>query len=530
MNRAPGPYDFWWNEHKIKCGGTFVKIKEPEKQKNSKGKKNTTSKPIATNITKYITNNINTINSVPNNNQIKPILKDSSNVIVKPNTKTHVVTKKGAEFNPTAPKTSPRPIPVFTGSGHSLDTGRSRSNTIDVTETVRNIWANKEIPNAINKETVKNVDNSPYSKKPIKNLGTGTFKEPVHNIGVSNPKKHKAETTNLQSPPAKVKKIDDYFKATSILKDLYGEDYKLTQSDCSTKLVAITVKVELVDCPVCNAKFSNEEINRHLDECLNTEVIEKLSKDSIESVPDIKLSQSDLDKIKLKDVVGVLPPIPAFKGDPDVINNNTIDLTYLNSNTSNNINTNIVETKTESKTSLQSVDEVILLVKERDDANKNKEVESINPSKSTIKPTDKRRNTISFITEERGDYMPNKIKKETDTNNIPWDIKTISKPGPSTEDSFEQNCPCCGKKCDKPMEEHLDECLAFFDNNTTMPEEGASTSYANHTTIVIEDCDVDDIFDESQTLNATGTKTPCPCCMKMVEQADMNEHLDTCLQ
>ena len=41
MNRAPGSYDRWWNEHQAKCGGTFIKIKEPENfgKKKSQSKK-----------------------------------------------------------------------------------------------------------------------------------------------------------------------------------------------------------------------------------------------------------------------------------------------------------------------------------------------------------------------------------------------------------------------------------------------------------------------------------------------------------
>ena len=30
MNRAPGPNDRWWAEHQSMCGGTFIKVKEPE--------------------------------------------------------------------------------------------------------------------------------------------------------------------------------------------------------------------------------------------------------------------------------------------------------------------------------------------------------------------------------------------------------------------------------------------------------------------------------------------------------------------
>ena len=36
MNRAPGPNDRWWAQHLATCGGTFVKVKEPEKQVKSK--------------------------------------------------------------------------------------------------------------------------------------------------------------------------------------------------------------------------------------------------------------------------------------------------------------------------------------------------------------------------------------------------------------------------------------------------------------------------------------------------------------
>ena len=41
MNRAPSERDPWWNDHRQKCNGKFIKIKEPEGygQKKNKGKK-----------------------------------------------------------------------------------------------------------------------------------------------------------------------------------------------------------------------------------------------------------------------------------------------------------------------------------------------------------------------------------------------------------------------------------------------------------------------------------------------------------
>ncbi|KAG2372914.1 hypothetical protein C9374_008835 [Naegleria lovaniensis] len=40
MNRAPNKYDDWFPDHEKKCGGTFIKVKEPEKKKEIDSKKN----------------------------------------------------------------------------------------------------------------------------------------------------------------------------------------------------------------------------------------------------------------------------------------------------------------------------------------------------------------------------------------------------------------------------------------------------------------------------------------------------------
>lgn len=36
MNRAPGRSDNWWAQHEASCGGTFIKVKEPEDVKKKK--------------------------------------------------------------------------------------------------------------------------------------------------------------------------------------------------------------------------------------------------------------------------------------------------------------------------------------------------------------------------------------------------------------------------------------------------------------------------------------------------------------
>jgi len=38
MNRAPGPTDFWWNDHQATCGGRYIKVREPDGFSEKKAK------------------------------------------------------------------------------------------------------------------------------------------------------------------------------------------------------------------------------------------------------------------------------------------------------------------------------------------------------------------------------------------------------------------------------------------------------------------------------------------------------------
>ena len=505
MNRAPGPSDNWWSAHSRNCGGTFVKIKDPEKEQQS----NVTTKPYA-DITKYLTNNINTINNnVPNSKQV---LGDSSNIKKNRTNNSHSVVVINKQVR-TVPNSDIKA--VFTGNGHAL-TG-SNPHSASVTETVRNMWTKKII-----------------------NKKTGAYEEPVW--GISNPKKHKP-LPDLQNRPAKVKKIDDYFESKKILKDLYGDDYKLTQANNSQKLIAVNLKVELVECPVCNRKFKSDKINTHLDECLNKDIIEKLSKDDMEVVQEtsssyVKTGTETVYKPEPKEIKHVTPPIP-FKPEAALtpvledIKYDPIDLTLIDTKTEGTATNAIPAIPAYkpipplpecSKNNLIDLTDTIFKTDEINNKCERKAVSNpktqfvnINTVTALVEGMNdvktasgkKRRHTDSFINTNREDYKPSGVEKD----------KIDVKAGPSTEEVFDKTCPCCGEKFFEEIEEHLDECLMFFDNSA-IPDESA--------TILIED--KDNRFNESMIFNATGTKTPCPCCLKMVERRDMNKHLDSCLQ
>nr|XP_030695412.1 sprT-like domain-containing protein Spartan isoform X5 [Globicephala melas] len=47
-NRAPSAHDYWWAEHQKTCGGTYIKIKEPESySKKGKGKTKPGKQPVS---------------------------------------------------------------------------------------------------------------------------------------------------------------------------------------------------------------------------------------------------------------------------------------------------------------------------------------------------------------------------------------------------------------------------------------------------------------------------------------------------
>ncbi|CAG9785842.1 unnamed protein product [Diatraea saccharalis] len=509
QNRTPGPKDYWWSKHQQTCGGMFIKIKEPEK-KPRKGNKTENKHG---DITKYVSsNNVK--------NPLTPVLKNSNinnRTNIKSNSGNTIVTTKNTS-NPNKPNP---PIKAFSGTGQVINNIRNKSDISDVKETVRNVWANKKLSGL--------------------NIKPNNAVKPI---------KQKAVPVHSDSPPSKIKKIDDYFKrtASSLLSDLYGQNIELTQDNNkiivvsnknlinipeNNKIIAVSNK-DLVDCPVCNKKVDASDINKHLDECLNTKIIEKLSEHDIQPISSGTgvIASQNTTKKSLKELIGSIPEIPLYKKKENTYNNKmfkeengeliptctseTIDLANVDMNYVSNIKTPTV--KVEDNSDHNQFD--------TNDINKVKAVvkritydKHVRKSDNFVVPKEERNGVDcgflpSFLDDMGTAIKPAAIKIEPGTSK---DIVSALTP----------KCPCCGNVVNKPMAEHLDECLAFMNNDTTEPMEGASTSFANNT-IVVDDDD-DDIFDETMTMNATGTKTPCPCCMEMIEMSVMNDHLDSCL-
>ncbi|XP_061704095.1 DNA-dependent metalloprotease SPRTN [Cydia pomonella] len=570
-NVAPGPRDRWWTQHQKSCGGTFIKIKEPDKN----NKKTPVAQPKG-DITKYITSNKKTTTGDPKIVQITDIKSSTPQAQTKSNnSSTIVVTQKDVSNPLNKPAVKPPSFVIgkyYTIGGTST---RVRSNSVDAAEAVRNVWAKKQLtqsnvsPNAA--ETVRNTwakkQLTPASVSPIaavkeKNINhvqkpntLNIFPKKAStnmNNNDLNKKvtKHKTHSEHVDSPPGKVKKIDDYFKknATSLLKDIYGTNIEVVESNSNNKLVAVnntssssshTVRVE---CPICGLKIEEQNINNHLDECLNKDLISKIcSGNETAATSLVKTKPVPLDNNKdllnptvgnivskqvSKDILATLQTIPPYKPKqlPELNSEIKMEMdkfvttfrgTFWNEtqviNKPNNLDDNI-DWNDHLKAQIPKIKlEPIDLYNAESVVKKVEFDKPLRKSDNYIVPKEEKGGSGDpFIVEDAKIKLP-VVKKE---------------PGNGTVSVLtEQNCPCCGNKVTKPMDEHLDECLAFFATDTA-PEE-ASTSFANQTIVI--DNDDDDVFDESQVFNATGTKLPCPCCMQMVENDDMNAHLDSCL-
>ncbi|XP_063378605.1 DNA-dependent metalloprotease SPRTN [Cydia fagiglandana] len=569
MNSAPGPRDQWWEQHQRSCGGTFIKIKEPEK----KTKKTPIAQPKG-DITKYITSNKKTTTGESKIVQITDIKSNIPQVPTKSNnSSTIVVNQKGVSNPINNPAVKPSFVigKYFTIGGTS---NRVRSNSVDAAEAVRNVWAKKQLTpstgSANAAETVRNT----WAKKqltPVAVSPIDVVKAKINNH-VQNPTlnvfpktastnmnnnyldkkvtKHKTESEHVDSPPGKVKKIDDYFKknVTSMLKDIYGTNIEVIESNNNTKLVAVnnnsmgSSHTVQVDCPICGIKIKEQNINSHLDECLNKDLISKIcSGNETAATSLVKTATVPLDNNKdlltptvgnkastqvSKEILATLQTIPPYK--PKGLPKQEFEIkketnkfvttfrgTFCNEtevfNDQNNLDDNI-DWEDNLKAQLPKIKPEPIDLYKADSVVKKVQFDiPLRKFDNFIVPKEKKAGSGDpFIVEDAKVKLPI-VKKEPETGTVSVLV--------------EQNCPCCGSKVTKPMSEHLDECLAFFATDTA-PEE-ASTSFGNQT-IVIDDDD-DDLFDETQLFNATGTKLPCPCCMQMVENDDMNAHLDSCL-
>ena len=281
-NRAPGPNDMWWSKHQQSCGGTFVKVKEPEKKtkkttkaikdkptetsfkkppakRRAPAKKSPTVSPSTSDIRSFFPSN--KPNNTPPLQSIKPPNKKSP-------TKTPRISDINSFFPPNTTKTTPPLQSIKPPTKRAPETG--------------NIIGFKDIGCAEKvKPVIRDIE---LFKGTGVSLGGGLKKSRLLDLYDNKPKvpdkKRKIFTeetiviedyitpTSTQSIHDSIRQEFDDDDDDIILIDDEFDDELASPPKSSIPQPSTSSAQSTCNCPVCNMSLDINEINNHLDHCL----------------------------------------------------------------------------------------------------------------------------------------------------------------------------------------------------------------------------------------------------------------------
>lgn len=291
-NRAPSVHDYWWAEHQKTCGGTYIKIKEPENySKKGKGKTKVGKQPTAAE-NKDKSNRGETQLLIPFSgkgyvlgetsnspssgkfvtsyaiNKTQDLLsQDHSAKALRPNSKIEVKFEQNGSS-----KKTPLVSPILTASHQNV-----LSNYFP-----RVSVANQKTFRSVNGSPTKSLTTGDITKNSI---SSGSHKR-VTSSKISLRNSLKApESTSVTAPqdvsgpeeklPSKRPRLEDktVFDNFFIKKEQVqsgGNDPKWSSHPTAATQDSSSASSQnrMVDCPVCQNEVLESQINEHLDWCL----------------------------------------------------------------------------------------------------------------------------------------------------------------------------------------------------------------------------------------------------------------------
>uniref|UniRef100_H3C7U5 DNA-dependent metalloprotease SPRTN n=2 Tax=Tetraodon nigroviridis TaxID=99883 RepID=H3C7U5_TETNG len=286
MNRAPSALDPWWEDHRSTCGGTYVKVKEPEGY-GKKGRKD--AKKEGKNVENKATGNAKSAglqdirNIIPfsgkgfvlgGNSQSST----SSPASHKPAAPVAVTSSSDLIFAPSSPQKAPasptpssldhrgtplsvsgRKPPVKKSVGNSKAFVNVNGSPVKIPKP-RSVGSHKDGKKA----RQKSIEDSFGFRKPSAegSVAAGGPAEPAESQyfshSSSNGGSSRKRTWDVHNDSASI--FDFFQKAMSSDPSL-----RVTPSDAAA---ATSTPALMVSCPVCQAKVQGSKINEHLDSCL----------------------------------------------------------------------------------------------------------------------------------------------------------------------------------------------------------------------------------------------------------------------
>uniref|UniRef100_A0A2K6EZQ8 DNA-dependent metalloprotease SPRTN n=1 Tax=Propithecus coquereli TaxID=379532 RepID=A0A2K6EZQ8_PROCO len=296
-NRAPSANDYWWAEHQKTCGGTYIKIKEPENySKKGKGKTKPGKPPVSAVENKnkpnrgeaqllipfsgkgYIlgeTSNLPSsgklISSQAINKTQELLSQDHSANTLRPNSKTEVK----FEQNGSSKKTSHLVSPVLNTSHQNVlsnyfprvsAANQKAFRSVNGSSPTTSLTVGDITKNSVSSSSQRRVTSSKISlKNSLKAMESTSVTAPQELSGSEDKFPNKR-------PRLEDKTVSDNFfiEKEKIRSD--GNDPK-----CSSRPITTTQnssnscsQSKMVNCPVCQNKVLESQINEHLDSCLET--------------------------------------------------------------------------------------------------------------------------------------------------------------------------------------------------------------------------------------------------------------------
>ncbi|ELR59671.1 hypothetical protein E5288_WYG009890 [Bos mutus] len=291
-NRAPSAHDYWWAEHQKTCGGTYIKIKEPENySKKGKGKTKLRKQPVSEAENKdkpnrgekqllipftgkgYVlgeTSNFSSgkcITSHAINESQEPLSQDHSANALRPHSKTEVK----FEQNGPSKKTSVA-SPVLSTSHQNVLSNYFSKVSVASSKAFRSVSGSPVKSLTVGDSTTKSVSAGSQRRVTSSRTSLRNSLKAMESTYVTVPQDAGGPEGKL---PSKRPRIEDktFFDLFFIKKEQAQSGGGDVTSSSHPPAAAqspsgASGQSRVVHCPVCQDEVSETQINEHLDWCL----------------------------------------------------------------------------------------------------------------------------------------------------------------------------------------------------------------------------------------------------------------------
>ncbi|XP_028745653.1 sprT-like domain-containing protein Spartan isoform X1 [Peromyscus leucopus] len=296
-NRAPSAHDYWWADHQKTCGGTYIKIKEPENySKKGRGKTKPGKQPASAVETKdkpsrgetqplipfsgkgYVLGDTNTCSSPGKLNNSYMVnearglsSQDHSASALRLNSNTEVK----CEQNGFPSKKTHLVSPIPTTSHQSVLSSFFPRVSVANQKAFRNVNGSPVKSGTIEDGTKQSASSGSQRKVPPSRASLRNASKVMASATVTSSSISQEESGSEDQFPNKRPRLEDRIAPDTITKEQTqsgGGDLQNSSQPTATSTVqnssSSCSQRRLVNCPVCQSVVLESHINEHLDRCL----------------------------------------------------------------------------------------------------------------------------------------------------------------------------------------------------------------------------------------------------------------------